>query len=110
MKQIILKWLNHTEERLKKLRKQLKKVQKENSPKKVHRTIDPFDDMLRVGKIDDGILKAEILHNKKEVIIRVQGFSNEFRAFDWAKLQSVLWQTDQDSRNLLDNTTKKRLH
>ena len=105
MKQTILKWLISTEERLKKLKKELKA-----EPKKVHRTITPIDEMLEVGRVDDGILKAEILHNKKEVIIRVRGFANEFRAFDWAKLQSVIWQTDQDAKEALERETKKRLN
>ena len=66
--------------------------------------------MLQVGSVDDGILKAEILHNKKEVIIRVRGFANEFRAFDWAKLQSVMWQSDQDAKNILNRDINKRLN
>lgn len=105
MKQIILKWLINAEERLKKLKKELKA-----EPKKVNRTINPIDEMLEVGRVDDGILKAEILHNKKEVIIRVRGFANEFRAFDWAKLQSVMWQSDQDAKNILNRDTNKRLN
>ena len=105
MKQIILKWLINTEERLKKLKKELKA-----EPKKVKRTINPIDEMLEVGRVDDGILKAEILHNKKEVIIRVRGFANEFRAFDWAKLQSVMWQSDQDAKEILDKEINKRLN
>ena len=105
MKQIILKWILNTEERLKKLKKDLKV-----KPKEVKRTINPIDEMLEVGRVDDGILKAEILHNKKEVIIRVRGFANEFRAFDWAKLQSVLWQSDQDAKEILDKEVNKRLN
>jgi hypothetical protein len=66
--------------------------------------------MLSVGLVDDGILKAEILHNKKEVIIRIRGFANEFRAFDWAKLQSIMWQTDQDAKQLLEKNPKKLLN
>ena len=66
--------------------------------------------MLSVGLVDDGILKAEVLHNKKEVIIRIRGFANEFRAFDWAKLQSIMWQTDQDAKQLLEKNPKKLLN
>ena len=66
--------------------------------------------MLSVGLVDDGILKAEILHNKKEVIIRIRGFANEFRAFDWAKLQSVIWQADQDAKDLTDKKIKNLLN
>ena len=105
MKQIILKWILNTEERLKKLKKDLKV-----KPKEVKRTINPIDEMLEVGRVDDGTLKAEILHNKKEVIIRVRGFANEFRAFDWAKLQSVLWQSDQDAKEILNKEVNKRLN
>ena len=82
MKQIILKWINNTEERLKKLKKKLKEQQQ---PKQLKQQIINLDDMLSVGMVDDGILKAEILHNKKEVIIRIKGFANEFREFDCAK-------------------------
>ena len=42
--------------------------------------------------------------------IRIKGFANEFRAFDWAKLQSVIWQTDQDAKETLERETKKRLN
>jgi len=105
MKQTILKWLINTEERLKKLKKELKA-----EPKKAKPTINPIDEMLEVGRVDDGILIAEILHNKKEVIIRVRGFANEFRAFDWAKLQSVMWQSDQDAKDILNKDINKRLN
>ena len=107
MKQIILKWINNTEERLKKLKKKLKEQQQ---PKQLKQQIINLDDMLSVGMVDDGILKAEILHNKKEVIIRIKGFANEFRAFDWAKLQSIMWQTDQDAKQLLEKNPKKLLN
>ena len=102
----ILKWINNTEERLKKLKNKLK----EPHPKQLKEQIINLDDMLSVGLVDDGILKAEILHNKKEVIIRIRGFANEFRAFDWAKLQSIMWQTDQDAKQLLEKNPKKLLN
>ena len=105
----ILKWLNNTEERLKKLKKKLLE-EEQQQPKKLKQQIINLDDMLSVGLVDDGILKAEILHNKKEVIIRIRGFTNEFRAFDWAKLQSVLWQTDQDDKELHQKNINKRLN
>ena len=104
----ILEWIRNTEERLKKLKK---KIEQQNpQPKKLKQQVINLDDMLSVGLVDDGLLKAEILHNKKEVIIRIRGFANEFRAFDWAKLQSVIWQTDQDAKEALEKETKKLLN
>ena len=104
----ILEWIRNTEERLKKLKK---KIEQQNpQPKKLKQQVINLDDMLSVGLVDDGILKAEILHNKKEVIIRIRGFANEFRAFDWAKLQSVMWQSDQDAKEALEKETKKLLN
>ena len=102
----ILEWIRNTEERLKKLKKKLQ----EPHPKQLKEQIINLNDMLSVGLVDDGILKAEILHNKKEVIIRIRGFANEFRAFDWAKLQSIMWQTDQDAKQLLEKNPKKLLN
>ena len=90
--------------------KKLKNKLKEPHPKQLKEQIINLDDMLSVGLVDDGILKAEILHNKKEVIIRIRGFANEFRAFDWAKLQSIMWQTDQDAKQLLEKNPKKLLN
>ena len=84
--------------------------EKNHQPKKLKQQIINLDDMLSVGLVDDGVLKAEILHNKKEVIIRIRGFANEFRAFDWAKLQSVMWQSDQDAKEILDKEVNKRLN
>ena len=104
----ILEWIRNTEERLKKLKK---KIEQQNpQPKKLKQQVINLDDMLSVGLVDDGLLKAEILHNKKEVIIRIRGFANEFRAFDWAKLQSVIWQTHQDAKEALEKETKKLLN
>ena len=104
----ILEWIRNTEERLKKLKK---KIEQQNpQPKKLKQQVINLDDMLSVGLVDDGLLKAEILHNKKEVIIRIRGFANEFRAFDWAKLQSVIWQADQDAKDLTDKKIKHLLN
>ena len=104
----ILEWIRNTEERLKKLKK---KIEEQNpQPKKLKQQVINLDDMLSVGLVDDGLLKAEILHNKKEVIIRIRGFANEFRAFDWAKLQSVIWQADQDAKDLTDKKIKNLLN
>ncbi len=104
----ILEWIRNTEERLKKLKK---KIEQQNpQPKKLKQQVINLDDMLSVGLVDDGLLKAEILHNKKEVIIRIRGFANEFRAFDWAKLQSVIWQADQDAKDLTDKKIKNLLN
>ena len=104
----ILEWIRNTEERLKKLKK---KIEEQNpQPKKLKQQVINLDDMLSVAMVDDGLLKAEILHNKKEVIIRIRGFANEFRAFDWAKLQSVMWQADQDAKDLTDKKIKNLLN
>ena len=93
------------------MKKLKKKIEQQNpQPKKLKQQVINLDDMLSVGLVDDGLLKAEILHNKKEVIIRIRGFANEFRAFDWAKLQSVLWQTDQDAKEALEKNPKKLLN
>mgnify|MGYP006409349675 CR=1 FL=1 len=107
MKKTILKWVNNTEERLKKLKK---KLEKQQQPKKLKTQIINLDDMLSVGLVDDGTLKAEILHNKKEVIIRIKGFPNEFKAFDWAKMQSIMWQADQDLKEFTSNGSNKTLN
>ena len=93
------------------MKKLKKKIEQQNpQPKKLKQQVINLDDMLSVGLVDDGLLKAEILHNKKEVIIRIRGFANEFRAFDWAKLQSIMWQTDQDAKQLLEKNPKKLLN
>ena len=104
----ILKWIRNTEERLKKLKKKIE--EQSPQPKKLKQQVINLDEMLSVGLVDDGLLKAEILHNKKEVIIRIRGFANEFRAFDWAKLQSVIWQADQDAKDVTDKKTKNLLN
>ena len=104
----ILEWIRNTEERLKKLKKKIE--EQSPQPKKLKQQVINLDDMLSVGLVDDGLLKAEILHNKKEVIIRIRGFANEFRAFDWAKLQSVIWQADQDAKDLTDKKIKNLLN
>ena len=104
----ILEWISNTEERLKKLKK---KIEQQNpQPKKLKQQVINLADMLSVGLVDDGLLKAEILHNKKEVIIRIRGFANEFRAFDWTKLQSVIWQADQDAKDLTDKKIQNLLN
>ena len=93
------------------MKKLKKKIEQQNpQPKKLKQQVINLDDMLSVGLVDDGLLKAEILHNKKEVIIRIKGFANEFRAFDWAKLQSVMWQADQDAKDLTDKKIKNLLN
>ncbi len=93
------------------MKKLKKKIEEQNpQPKKLKQQVINLDDMLSVAMVDDGLLKAEILHNKKEVIIRIRGFANEFRAFDWAKLQSVMWQADQDAKDLTDKKIKNLLN
>ena len=93
------------------MKKLKKKIEQQNpQPKKLKQQVINLDDMLSVGLVDDGLLKAEILHNKKEVIIRIRGFANEFRAFDWAKLQSVIWQADLYAKDLTDKKIKNLLN
>ena len=62
-----------------------------------------------VAKIDDGILCAEIGTDDKDVIIRISGFRDFKRALDWAQLQSVLWKSEQQSRDLLQEELKPKI-
>tara|TARA_Y100000296_G_scaffold11792_1_gene13623 strand:+ start:397 stop:612 length:216 start_codon:yes stop_codon:yes gene_type:complete len=62
-----------------------------------------------VAKIDDGILCAEIATDDKDVIIRISGFRDFKRALDWAQLQSVLWKSEQQSRDLLQEELKPKI-
>ena len=62
-----------------------------------------------VAKIDDGILCAEIMTDDKDVIIRISGFRDFKRALDWAQLQSVLWKSDQQARDLLQEELKPKI-
>jgi len=62
-----------------------------------------------VAKIDDGILCAEIMTDDKDVIIRISGFRDFKRALDWAQLQSVLWKSEQQSRDLLQEDLKPKI-
>ena len=62
-----------------------------------------------VAKIDDGILCAEIMTDDKDVIIRISGFRDFKRALDWAQLQSVLWKSEQQSRDLLQEELKPKI-
>ena len=62
-----------------------------------------------VAKIDAGILCAEIMTDDKDVIIRISGFRDFKRALDWAQLQSVLWKSDQQARDLLQEELKPKI-
>ena len=62
-----------------------------------------------VAKIDDGILCAEIMTDDKDVIIPISGFRDFKRALDLAQLQSVLWKSDQQSRELLQEELKPKI-
>ena len=105
MKQKILKWLNNIEAQSKKLKKRIKEEKKQKSSDKF------FKSNRRIAKIDDGILSATIDTQNKDVIITIKGFDTISKAVNWATLQSILWQTDQDARDYLSKETiKPRLH
>ena len=63
----------------------------------------------KVARIDDGILCADIMTDDKDVIIRISGFRDFKRALDWAQLQSVLWKSEQQSRDLLQEELKPKI-
>ena len=106
MKQRILKWLNHIEAQLKKSKKEI-----QQSLPKQHKSSDKpsLNKKFNVAKIDDGILCAEIGTDDKDVIIRISGFRDFKRALDWAQLQSVLWKSDQQARDLLQEELKPKI-
>ena len=106
MKQLILKWLNNIEGQLKKSKKEIQK-----SLPKQHKYLDKplLSKKFNVAKIDDGILCAEIATDDKDVIIRISGFRDFKRALDWAQLQSVLWKSEQQSRDLLQEDLKPKI-
>ena len=62
-----------------------------------------------VSQIDDGSLSAKIMTDNKDVIIRISGFKDFKRALDWAQLQSVLWKSEQQSRDLLQEELKPKI-
>ena len=106
MKQKILKWLNHIEAQLKKSKKEIQK----SLPKQEKFSDKPsLSKKFNVAKIDDGILCAEIMTDDKDVIIRISGFRDFKRALDWAQLQSVLWKSEQQSRELLHQDLKPKI-
>ena len=45
----------------------------------------------------------------RDVIIRISGFKDFKRALDWAQLQSVLWKSEQQSRDLLHEDLKPKI-
>ena len=106
MKQIILKWINNIEAQLKKSKEQIQKSQK---PKKSSDKQSLLRKKFKVAKIDDGILCADIMTDDKDVIIRISGFKDFKRALDWAQLQSVLWKSDQQAQELLQEEFKPKL-
>ena len=63
----------------------------------------------KVARIDDGILCADIMTDNNDVIIRISGFKDFKRALDWAQLQSVLWKSDQQAQELLQEEFKPKL-
>ena len=54
---------------------------------------------LNIGNFTDDILNANISVKDTSVIIRVNGFYNEFDAMVWAKLQSELWLKEKAIKN-----------
>ena len=106
MKQRILKWLNNIEVQLKKSQKEIQK----SLPKQEKFSDKPLlSKKFNVAKIDDGILCAEIMTDDKDVIIRISGFRDFKRALDWAQLQSVLWKSEQQSRDLQQEELKPKI-
>ena len=106
MKQRILKWLNHIEAQLKKSKKEIQ----QSLPNQEKFSDKPLlSKKFNVAKIDDGILCAEIMTDDKDVIIRISGFRDFKRALDWAQLQSVLWKSDQQARDLLQEELKPKI-
>ena len=106
MKQLILKWLNNIEGQLKKSKKEIQ----ESLPKQKKFSDKPLlNKKFNVAKIDDGILCAKIMTDDKDVIIRISGFRDFKRALDWAQLQSVLWKSEQQSRDLLQEELKPKI-
>ena len=110
MKQIILKWLNNIEEQLKKSKEQIQKeIQKSQKPKASSDKQSLLKRRFKVARIDDGILCADIMTDDKDVVIRISGFKDFKRALDWAQLQSVLWKSDQQAQELLQEEFKPKL-
>ena len=106
MKQIILKWINNIEAQLKKSKEQIQKSQK---PNKCLDKQSLLRKKFKVARIDDGILCADIMTDDKDVVIRISGFKDFKRALDWAQLQSVLWKSDQQAQELLQEEFKPKL-
>ena len=47
--------------------------------------------LIKIGSVDDHILKATVSVKGKRVYINIDGFLNELDAMLWAKQQNVLW-------------------
>jgi len=47
--------------------------------------------LIKIGSVDDHILKATVSVKGKSVYINIDGFLNELDAMLWAKQQNVLW-------------------
>ncbi len=109
MKQIILKWLNHIEAQLKKSKQQIQKTQKKPKQKTCLDKHLLSGKQYTVSQINDGSLSAKIMTDNKDVIIRISGFKDFKRALDWAQLQSVLWRSEQQSRELIQEDLKPKI-
>ena len=54
--------------------------------------------MIKIGSVEDSILKASVSVKGDKVYINIAGFLNEFDAMLWAKQQSLLWRRESDNR------------
>ena len=52
--------------------------------------------MIKIGSVEDSILKASVSVKGDKVYINIAGFLNEFDAMLWAKQQSILWNKELD--------------
>ena len=65
--------------------------------------------LIKIGSVDDHILKATVSVKGKSVYINIDGFLNELDAMMWARMQTELWlQSGQQEHK--DNITTKTLH
>ena len=89
---------------------EVKKEIQQSLPKQRKSSDKPLlNKKFNVAKIDDGILCADIATDDKDVNIRISGFRDFKRALDWAQLQSVLWKSDQQARDLQQEELKPKI-
>ncbi len=51
-------------------------------------------DLIKIGSVEDSLLKATVSVKGSQVYINIDGFMNEFDAMLWAKQQSLLWKRE----------------